>query len=222
MKVLIDRNIEIFAVTHRTEMVPKAVRWGPHKLILPVAQRVSQPPRQDEVFRRAQLPYLASLCNSTKHGTLEFFSAFELRMEELRQKGGLEGLLGINMLRDVPIKQVPSPIRRSVMIGATKSTGITEAEQLQFFRSIQHPRFLQIVKATGDAHIDDAFHLWTAEEAKLDVFLTMDQRFWRVVNQKRKLINTPISVNTPEELCASLGLEPTDIEKLASEINPFS
>src|SRR3990172_1635709 len=90
-----------------------------------------------------------------------------------------------------------------------------------FFRSIQHPRFLQIRNATGDAHIDGAFHLWTAEEAALDAFLTMDQRFWRVVNQRKKIINSPVLVVTPKELCEHLGAKPTDIEKLAAGINPF-
>lgn len=221
MKVLIDRNIEINAITHKTVLAPQVIRWGPHAQTIEVAQRAHFPPGDDERFRGEQLPYLATLCNFAKEGKLQFLTSHEMRMEKLRQKGRCEGYLGINLLRDVPVKSVRCPAQRSIVIGPTGSNGVTEEEQIEFFRSIQHPRFLQITNATGEAHIDDAFHLWTAEEAALDAFLTMDQRFWRVVNQKKKIINSPVLVVTPKELCEHLHAQPTDIEKLAAGINPF-
>jgi hypothetical protein len=175
MKILIDRNIEIRAMTHVTEMAPKVTKWGPHYVTVDVAQRVHLAPKEKDTFGREQLPYLATLCNSANQGKLEFFTSFELRMEGVRQKGRSEGCMGIDMLRDVPLKNVPSPLQRSILIGATGTTsiGVTEEEQMTFFQSIQHPRFLQLRKAIGDAHIDDIFHLWTAEVASLDVFLTI-------------------------------------------------
>lgn len=222
MKVLIDRNIEINAITHKTVLAPQVIKWGRHdQTIKEVAQRAHFPPRDDETFRQVQLPWLATLCNFAKQGRLEFFTSHEMRMERLRQKGRCEGYLGINLLRDVPVKSIPCPARRSILIAPTGSIGVTEEEQMEFFRSIRHPRFLQIRSATGDAHIDDAFHLWAAEEAGLDVFLTMDQRFWRVVNQKKKTIDSVIPVMTPKELGEHLDAQPTDIEKLAAETNPF-
>lgn len=222
MKVLIDRNIEINVVTHKTVKSPRTIRWGPHEHTIDVAQRTPFPPRDDENFRREQLPYFAALCIFAKKGKLELFTSPEIRMERLRQKGRSEGYLGVNMLRDVPIKCVPSPIQRSILFGATVSTGVTKEEQMEFFRSVRHPRFLQIRKATGEAHIDDAYHLWTAEEAKLDAFLTMDKRFWAVTVRKNKIINSAILVTTPKDLSRHLGLQPLEIEELAAEINPFS
>ncbi len=222
MKVLIDRNIEINAITHKTVEAPQVIRWGPHNQTLDVARRVHFPPRDNETFRREQLPYLAALCAFAREGDLEFFSSNEMRMEQLRQKGRSNGYLGINLLRNIPITLVLCPIQRSILIGANASIGTTEAEQMEFFRSIKHHRFLQISKLAGDAHVDDAYHLWTAEEARLDAFLTMDKRFWRVVNQKRKVINSPVLVTTPKDLSERLGLRPMDIEELAAETNPFS
>ena len=70
--------------------------------------------------------------------------------------------------------------------------------------------------------MDDAYHLWTAEEAALDAFLTMDKAFRNVVEHERKAINSPVLVMTPKELGDHLGLQPIDIGKLAEEINPFS
>jgi hypothetical protein len=222
MKVFIDRNLEIRAVTHVTEPLPRQVKWGPHSLTLDVAERVHRPPREDESFVREELPYFATLCNAAREGKLEFSTSFEIIMEASRQKGSPQGYLGIDLLRGVLMKKVPCPVQRSIMFGGTTNIGITEEEQMEFFRSIRHPRFLEIAKATGDAHIDDAFHLWTAEEASLDVFLTIDKRFRNVVHNQRHNIKSVVSVMTPKELCEGLGLHPTDIEQLAAEINPFS
>lgn len=222
MKVLIDRNIEINAITHKTMLASRAIKWGPHYHTLDVAERVHFPPRDDEAFRREQLRFLAALCASAKQGNPELFSSYEIRMEMLRQKGRSEGYLGMNLLRDVPIRNVPSPAQRSIAIAADLTMGTTEDEQMEFFRSITHPRFLHIRKHAGDAHIDDAFHLWTAEEAKLDAFLTMDKRFYGVVKQKSNLISSPVLVATPRDLCGHLGLQPLDIGELAAETNPFA
>jgi hypothetical protein len=92
---------------------------------------------------------------------------------------------------------------------------------MDFFRSIRNPRFLQIKKAVGEAHIDDTFHLWTAEEASLDAFMTLDKRFRNVVYSGRKNIESAVPVMTPKELCEHLGLQSTDIKTLAAKINPF-
>ena len=143
-------------------------------------------------------------------------------MEEFRQKGPSEGYLGINLIRDVPVKHATCPIERSIVIGAGADTGITKDEQMAFFRSIQHPRFLQIRKAVGDAHVDDAFHLWSAEYNVLDAFLTLDERFRRAVFTKRKQIRSSVVVVNPRESCEKIGLPPLDINQLAATTNPFA
>lgn len=221
MKVLIDRNLEIFAITHKTVLAPQSVKWGDRDHIIEVAQRISSPPRSDEGFRRDQLPWLATVCNLAKQRRLEFFTSFEIRMEKMRQKGRDEGYLGINLFRDVPIKSIRSPVQRSILLTGIGSIGIAKKKQEEFFGSIQDQRFLQIRRAIGDGHIDDAYHLWTAEKAGLDVFLTMDQRFWRVIRQKNKIIKSSVRVLTPKELGEHLDAEPSDLEKLAAEINQF-
>ncbi len=222
MKVLIDRNIERNAVTHKTVLVSRTIRWGPHNHTVEVAERAYFPPGETERFRTEQLPYLATVCRFPRKLQLQFFSSDELLMEAVRQAGPSEGYLGINLFRDVTVTSVRCPAQRLIVFGSSGSIGITEEEQMDFFLAIEHPRFLQIRNAVGDAHIDDAFHLWTAEEAALEVFLTMDQRFWRVVNQKKKIINSAVLVMTPKELCEHLGAQPTDIEQLVADTNSFS
>lgn len=166
-------------------------------------------------LRRFAFPQNTAIQNSSAR-------SLEIRMERFRQKGRNEGYLGIDLLRDVSISNVPSPAQRSIAIAADFNLGTTEDEQMKFFGSITHPRFLHIRKHTGEAHIDDAYHLWTAEEAKLDAFLTMDKRFYGVVKQKSDLISSPVLVANPKELCRHLGLRPLDIRELAAETNPFA
>ena len=221
-RILLDTNIRRLATTHRTEMVPRPIKWGPIGQTLAVAQRKPYPPRQDETFILEQLPCLAALCKAARGGTFEFYTTFELQMEEFRQRGPVEGYLGINLFRDVPVKRAECPVVRSIAVGAGTNTGITEEEQMDFFRSIQHPRFLQIRKAVGDAHVDDAFHLWSAEHAGLDAFLTLDARFKKVVFNKRKQILSAVAVVHPKELCEENRLTPIDIDQLAATINPFA
>ncbi|MGA2725713.1 MAG: hypothetical protein ABSG79_25300 [Bryobacteraceae bacterium] len=220
MKVLVDRCTERLAVTHVTKMLPQTLTWGNRTQVIDVAQRVYRPPREDETFYREQIPYLASLCNSAKEANLNFFTSSELFIEEIRQHTcHQEGLLGIDLLKDVSIQTVQCPVQRgkgALIFNATRE------DQIAFFQSIQHPRYLAIIKTVGDAHLGDAFHLWTAEEASLDVFLTMDKRFWNLAYNQRHNLKSAVSVVTPKQLCDDLGLPPTDIKKLASAINPFS
>ncbi len=94
MKLFIDRNIEINAITHKTIAVAKTIKWGPKEERVEVAQRIPFPPRDDENFRIEQLPYLAALCAYARDGNLEFFTSHEITMEKFRQKGRGEGYLG--------------------------------------------------------------------------------------------------------------------------------
>jgi len=224
ISALIDRNIERYAVTHKTTLVSRVIRWGPLDVNAEVAERVHQPPEPHEVFRLEQLPYLAALCALARHGRVRLFTSFELRMERLRQKGTCPGYLGLDLLRDVPLYSVRSPVERSLVIAPTRNRriGISKDEQIQFFMSIQHPRFHRLRRVIGDAHIADTFHLWTAEESGLEAFVTMDKAFWNVATGEKRKIASPTSVVTPQELCQRFNAPPIPIENVAAETRPFS
>ena len=224
MRILVDRNLERHAVTHTTRIVPQPVEWGPLRFELPVAQRSHDQPREDEQFLREQLPYLVSLCGTAKDGKLEFCTSRELEMEAVRQPISKQGYLGIDWFSGVTLTKVPCPVDRFASwnkeIDPVADFG--KDEQLAFFRSITHPRFLHLRNTLGEAQLADAFHLWTAEEAHLDVFLTMDQKFLNNVHNRSAAIGSTVSVMTPKEVCKQIGLPPSDIEQLAAEIKPFA
>lgn len=223
MKVLVDRNIARNAITHRSVLTQKVIRWGDRDHAVSVAGRQRFAPRSDEQFRLEQLPYLAGVSVLAKTGRIQLFSSFELVMERMRNREPDEGYVGFNLFSGVPIASVRGPVSRTIVISGTDpGVGITEAEQMDFFRSIKDSRFLEIRALIGDAHLDDAYHFWTAESESLNAFLTMDKRFWRVVQQNHAKLQSSVAVLTPNELCGLMGQEPIDIETLSTETPAFS
>jgi hypothetical protein len=105
--------------------------------------------------------------------------------------------------------------------GAGSSSGLTDAEQNEFFGSISHPRFLEMRRLLQDHHMDDAFHFWTAENSKLDLLLTCDKRFRNAFNSAASKLKSKVGVVTPRQLCERLGEGPTDIDALAAKSPPF-
>ncbi|MAI61131.1 MAG: hypothetical protein CBB87_01425 [Micavibrio sp. TMED27] len=222
LKILIDRNIERNAVICQTEYIDKTVLWGGKAHTFPVLQRVDKEPRGDERFRIENLPFLASLCLAAKEEKIDFYSSSELMMERIRQKGPDDGYLGLNLMKDVKLKHCKSPVERTIVFSSLgRGYGTTEEEQMCFFKSIKHPRFIDIRRHAPEKHIDDAFHLWTAEENRLDVFLTMDKNFFRNVHQKRRAIKSSIRVLTPQLLCEELDIQKTALNELINETPPF-
>lgn len=207
-------------MTHKTFLGDQKVRWTNTEVTLSPANRRYCPPRPDEYFRREQLPFLAAVCLAASKGALRFFTSFELEIEEWRQRWGREGYLGVNWLRDAVLERVDGPLPTDAFSVTRES--ISKEGRLDYFRSISHPRFLQIRTALGDAHPGDAFHLWTAEVARLDVFLTMDQKFLRVIQQCEGRLGLLVSTMSPKDLCGRLDISPVDVDVLASQVNPHA
>lgn len=229
MKVLLDPSVRRNAVTHKTVAAEKRVKWGPTTHEVEVAARKPAPPRLDEPFRRAQLPYIAALPDLVSSGRLTLFRSPEIFMEYLRNRPADPGYFGVDLLEGVPIETAPTPVERIVIFaGNGASIGITKDEQVEFLRSLGDPRFDEIRRAVGNemqikAMIGDAFHYWTAEHAGLDAYLTMDGKFVRHFrSQVQGKIAPRSEVLTPEELCERLRAKPVDVEQFAAKRPPFS
>ena len=219
MKVLIDQNIQRRAITHTTIARPKNVQWGGREFETPgIIERVRIHPRPDETFIIEQLPYIATIGELARQSKISLWQSDELNWERFTQPGPNDGWCGFNLLFDVSLEWAPSPVDRLIAITGSKKTtvGLSKAEVNAFYKSINIPRFKEIRQAFGDSHIDDAFHLWTAESSRLDAFTTLDQRFIRQANSCAKKINTSVAVLSPKQLCERLNSPPTDIDELAA------
>lgn len=224
MRVLIDRNIERNAVTHRSVISKKAVSWGGRRIKLPILERKHYPPRENEDFRLEQIPYLVTICLLAKQNRVKLYRSFELTMESLRQRSKDRGYAGINLLEGLSLHSVKPPTERMIVVGGRHgNVELTEDDQMRFFRSIKDSRYLEICMALGNSHIDDAFHYWTAEHAGLDGFLTMDNKFVKPLNAaiKQSRLRSSVAAMTPKMMCERLGEGPTDIQQLAQKLHPF-
>lgn len=106
-----------------------------------------------------------------------------------------------------PIHTVPDPIAppSRIILGGNKNL---KEYTLDFVCSIKHPRFLELSKMTGayqganqPLNLNqalDAYHIWCAESAEVDFFLTMDYKLQKVVGRSK--IEISVKVVTPDQL----------------------
>jgi hypothetical protein len=110
-----------------------------------------------------------------------------------------------------PIEIIEGPIRgERVIAGGVKSM---DELQLDFLMAIEHPRFQELQRIAGAYQgpgqlnrnqLLDAFHLWCAEHAECDYFLSLDFKLQRMVSRSpRKPLCT--LVRPSELLAATLG-----------------
>ena len=114
---------------------------------------------------------------------------------------------GQSVFHDVSIQLVESPIEYSRML-ALPDRSISPSElRMMFLRGIDHPRFLQLQRATGafqgktlhEGQMMDAFHIWCAEHNQMTHFLTTDLKLTRIVKQY-KAAPLKVAVVTPSQL----------------------
>lgn len=110
---------------------------------------------------------------------------------------------------------IEAPIRYSRMLSSWH-TQENDAKELQydFLRDIDAPRFLEIQKATGAFQgknppnrnqLLDAFHLWCADHAGCEVFLTGEAEKLRGLIARKKNFSLGPKVLKPSELLELLG-----------------
>lgn len=222
MKVLIDRNVERHAITHYTVLVDRETNWGGRTGAMQIIERRRVP--VEPGFIADELPYLATVGEMARYGRLQLFTSFELNEERMRQRNPRDGYCSFSLLTDVSLWMLDPPVSRPIVMAyrPSESIGTTRSEQRAFFNSITAPRYVAIRDALSNSHIDDAFHLWTAEVAAMDVFLTFDGRFARHVAQNANRLASPVAVLVPSELCGRMAEGPSDVEAIAARFPPLS
>jgi predicted nucleic acid-binding protein len=129
------------------------------------------------------------------------YSSREVTIEAL----GLPGIISASgRFFGCPIRNISDPIGDVSRVVFSSATGADDLT-LDFLEGIKSVRFKELNKATGGfqgsksrLHLNqalDAYHLWCAEHAGMDYFLTMDYKLQRLVAQK-----TPVLVVTPDQL----------------------
>ena len=108
---------------------------------------------------------------------------------------------------ECPLHEVPDPIvlQSRILLGGNKKF---KEHNLDFVCGIKHPRYIDLTKMTGafqgeDKPLNlnqalDAYHIWCAECAGIQYFLTMDYKLQKVAGLSN--IKTPVVIKTPDQL----------------------
>lgn len=194
LRIFLDSSALKLAVQRRIVGRPrqKTVNWGGQTIVADVVQFTTEDPTADchPTQRREarKLPVIAWL-------------AMQNRIDLLTHPETLWEFFNLPRTDDAfgrffgaAVQDVESPIQYSrVMMGA----GLPTSKNLQgeFFASISHERFEQLKRATGAYQGDrpspvnelaDTFHIWCAEAAGADVFLTVDEALVGLVKRHRR------------------------------------
>jgi len=213
IKVFVDANIFKYSATELHRFYPRqqAVVWGSNAFTTTVHDLVVINPndniRNNEILRRevSLIPEIVAL--QTKEN-IEFCVTFESDVEVM----GLPDMDSRpGKLYGAKISYIEPPIEYSrVVIGWDIDA---KEEQYDFIKRIKSKRFLEIQRATGAYQginppnrnqLLDAFHLWCAEHAKCDVFLTGEAtKLKRSMSNKRDF-SYGTKVLLPSELLSVL------------------
>lgn len=192
--------------------------WGnliPHR----VAHMIVRPKKMGdaEKRRRENRPYVAAIAKAAFEQKISLFTSPELDNEQFRQKIELTGF-DVDVFQIVNFQVARSPATRGFADtrGARdfqRASDRSKDEQLGFLADITAPRFLELRKYLGDAHLADTFHYWTAEANGLDGFVTMERRFPNAFNREARHFGPKCRVLSPADVCRLHGIEPIDVDE---------
>lgn len=189
----------------RRYRVPKVVRWGNTDVTIPMARWYEEYPNQ-RLGRRQwrqilEISCLPSLAWMARRGRVELLCTTDVTIE-LRGLPKTDDPRGL--FYGAPITWVKAPaytvgtglLDRLLTAGGTRRHMTAQERQLEFFGRIKRQRFLELQKATGayqgagkppnSNQLWDAFHVWSAESAEADYFLTLDIGLLRHLERHRR------------------------------------
>lgn len=205
--VLLDGMIRPWAVTHESVIRPQTVQWGPLTLTLPVAGLGPKPRLEtNHVRRQRQMDCLPRIVDLAASGEIRLFTTFEIDFEGWGRPGVIGKGTDVDLFRSVKVEKIPPAVNRTVLWGGIESE--TKGKKQRFLDGIRDKRFLDLRAVIGSKHAGDIFHLWSAEKAGVDAFLTMDLKFINAVmnaRRNRRGIAIEVDVLSPSELCEGLS-----------------
>ena len=205
--VALDTSVLKHAVDRHIvgEQVAKRINWGGQTVDATVTRWRERYPaeRVSRAFRRhiKVLPFIAHLA---RRGRLDLRCHHEVVWE----------FFGLPRTTDsrgrfygAPLGRLSDPIRYTRMIAG--GTEDPKTLFVTFLEGLEHPRFLAIQKMTGARQgsrilpnqLVDAFHIWAADTAGVDFFLTTDIKLIRLVTA-RSAGDLKVRIAAPTQLLA--------------------
>jgi hypothetical protein len=200
-RVYIDANVFKFSATSLPRLRPREVEtaWGPTKQLRTIHDFIIDNPNDriknnPELKREAEL--LSEVASLATVGLAEFVINVETRIE----MAGLPNLDSeTGRFYGAPLKDVDAPVQYGrIMFGG--GTNYRDA-QFDSLCLLKDKRFHELQCITGAYQGEmkrnrnqllDAFHLWCAEYAKCDFFLSLDFKLARMIANSKVKPNVPV------------------------------
>lgn len=233
MQVIVDNSVLNHGKTHEAVSVTRTVRWPPgqeseveQSYRAPIEPEI-ETNRQQEIERSRR--YLPGIARAARNGKIQLWATRVLLYERfpfpLSKFSGEWFEYNLFKKDDVGVLTNRSSLDRKrpnrVLFGpgAPPFKETERKENLQILR--EDPRGAILLKRLGEKKGNDIYHILEADEAGVDVFLTMDFNLLRSWRNWRNNTNAGIDVGitvallSPEELGMKMGLteeDPTAME----------
>ena len=198
LKVLLDTSVLSHAVRLHRSLEARTVTWGgrEHECLAPVLRE--KPPTDS--WLQEQINASSRIADLAKSGLVELFVSAELEFELWPGPPDALRRTELSLLEGVTLQRAPDPLPYGRIVAShADRRGDAEERWLGFLAGIVDERFTKLRSCLGGNKDTDAFHLLTAERARLDVFLTNDKHLINAVRHSMEL-DTPVRVQSPSEL----------------------
>lgn len=231
MRILLDQSIRADArVAHLTSVTLENV--GNRLVLIQMRPRkkVGSERRQKEI---ECLPTIARLAKEKK---IILFTYEELLNEFYKARGTWSDIGIGDLLHDIPIEALPSPIRRGLFFQSNFDTHVQSKGLRDFVfwlvssyddrwldvpiikesinsREIRNLKGLHVLKTmcqnVEKKHYGDIFHIWAGHTNNIDWFLTTDFKLKNAVASRSSDFPTCYPI-TPSELLEKIGISERD------------
>lgn len=202
--------IRPWAVTHCWVVKPQTVRWGPLAVTRSVQTVIPRARLEaSQAWRQKQLDWLPRIAHLAEGGRIKLYTTIEIDFEGWGRPGVVGKGTEVDLFRNVRIEEIPPAVDRTLRWSGIE--GETKDKKQAFLDSIRQRRYLDLKAVIGPSHAGDIFHLWSAEQAGIECFLSVDHKFINAVNnakRNRKGIQIKVDALSPVELCERFGFQP--------------
>lgn len=210
LSVFMDTSIQRHAIDQRWIKERQSITWGRITQAIEIEQvKPREPLGPNHKWLQSELDRLPEVGEAARRGKIVCFENQEVRFELMNLDYG--GLVKSKMsaLYRVTIKKVPPPLpERAVIIGSGASWEDQKKSWATWLRTCADPRYAELRSALGtlaDNTLVDLYHLYSAEQAGLDVYLTLDKNSFVQPLRRQSRVKPRVEVLYPSELLVRLA-----------------
>lgn len=235
-RILVDNCVLSLGEIARGVLTKTEVPWGNRVETVEIAGLMAKPRfGSDHKWKQDQLECLPTVARLAREGKLLLHKYVELEFEGW-QRSQAPASSTANLFYCIPFTRVPSAVERSriqqmdfqsyldedaivkfckLLLDIKEESLLSSKALAELFTSYELAnianlrRFREMCVGLAEKQYRDALHLWTAEVAGLDYFLTVDRRFVRAMRESRKL-ELPCKPLSPAELLLALDVVDRD------------